>query len=91
LVGPVTTSAMGIASKVLIQTLPALERDGLVSRTAYDESPPRVEYELTPLGLSLREPLAAIRQWAAAHSAGDPGRTRSSRLGVRARVWISTR
>ena len=33
----------------------------------YDESPPRVEYELTRLGLTLREPLAAIRNWAEAH------------------------
>jgi DNA-binding HxlR family transcriptional regulator len=61
--------AMGITSKVLTQTLRALERDGLISRTAYDESPPRVEYELTPLGLTLREPLAAIRDWAEAHLA----------------------
>jgi DNA-binding HxlR family transcriptional regulator len=60
-------NAMGIAPKVLTQTLRALERDGLIRRTAYDESPPRVEYELTPLGLTLREPLAAIRDWAEAH------------------------
>ena len=59
--------AMGITSKVLTQTLRALERDGLIKRTAYDESPPRVEYELTSLGLTLREPLAAIRDWAEAH------------------------
>lgn len=59
--------AMGITSKVLTQTLRALEYDGLINRTAYDESPPRVEYQLTPLGLTLREPLAAIRDWAEAH------------------------
>ena len=59
--------AMGITSKVLTQTLRALERDGLLRRTAFDESPPRVEYELTSLGLTLREPLAAIRDWAEAH------------------------
>lgn len=58
---------MGITSKVLTQTLRTLERDGLVSRTAYDESPPRVEYELTSLGLTLREPPAAIRDWAESH------------------------
>jgi DNA-binding HxlR family transcriptional regulator len=59
--------AMGITSKVLTQTLRTLDRDGLIRRTAYDESPPRVEYELTPLGLTLREPLAAIRDWAEVH------------------------
>ena len=59
--------AMGISPKVLTQTLRALERDGLVVRSAYAEIPPRVEYELTPLGLTLREPLAAIRDWAEAH------------------------
>ena len=59
--------AMGITSKVLTQTLRTLERDGLITRIAYDESPPRVEYQLTPLGLTLREPLAAIRDWAEAH------------------------
>lgn len=56
--------AMGIAPKVLTETLRALERDGLVTRTAYAEVPPRVEYELTELGRTLREPLAAIRDWA---------------------------
>jgi DNA-binding HxlR family transcriptional regulator len=59
--------AMGITSKVLAETLRTLERDGIVSRTAYPEIPPRVEYELTRLGLTLREPLAAIREWAEAH------------------------
>ena len=59
--------AMGIAPKVLSQTLRALERDGIVTRTPYPEMPPRVEYELTPLGDTLREPLAAIRDWAEAH------------------------
>ena len=53
------------------QTLPlwyasTLERDGFIRRTAYDESPPRVEYELTSLGLTLREPLTAISDWSAA-------------------------
>jgi DNA-binding HxlR family transcriptional regulator len=61
--------AMGITGKVLTETLRTLERDGLVRRSAYDESPPRVEYELTPLGLTLREPLAAIRDWSEAHLA----------------------
>jgi len=56
--------AMGVTGKVLTQTLRALERDGLVTRTAYPVIPPRVEYALTPLGMTLREPLATIREWA---------------------------
>ena len=54
----------GVAPKVLTQTLRALERDGLVTRTVYAEVPPRVEYALTDLGRSLREPLAVVQEWA---------------------------
>lgn len=57
----------GISGKVLADTLRDLERDGILTRTAYDEMPPRVEYELTPLGLTLREPLAALGAWAQGH------------------------
>lgn len=56
--------AMAITPKVLTQTLRTLARDGLVQRTSFAEMPPRVEYALTPLGLTLRDPLAAIRDWA---------------------------
>jgi DNA-binding HxlR family transcriptional regulator len=54
----------GVAPKVLTQTLRALERDGLLTRTVYAEVPPRVEYRLTALGRSLREPLAVVQEWA---------------------------
>ena len=57
----------GISHKMLTQTLRNLERDGLVTRTLYPEVPPRVEYELTPLGETLCAPIAAIRDWAEAH------------------------
>ncbi|MDF5753215.1 helix-turn-helix domain-containing protein [Spongiactinospora sp. TRM90649] len=57
----------GVTPKVLTQTLRALERDGMVTRTVYPEIPPRVEYELTELGRSLFGPIAACRAWAAAH------------------------
>ncbi|NUR28393.1 MAG: helix-turn-helix transcriptional regulator [Catenulispora sp.] len=56
-----------VAPKVLTETLRALERDGFVTRTAYEENPPRVEYELTPLGRTLLPAIAACREWAAAN------------------------
>ncbi|MCO5973291.1 winged helix-turn-helix transcriptional regulator [Actinoallomurus soli] len=57
----------GITPKVLTQTLRAMERDGLVTRTAYDENPPRVEYELTDLGRSLLILIDAARAWSRDH------------------------
>jgi len=54
----------GISQKMLTQTLRSLERDGFVTRTAYPVVPPHVEYELTPLGRSLQDPLRALERWA---------------------------
>ena len=54
----------GVTPKVLTQTLRAMERDGLVTRQVFAEVPPRVEYELTPLGMSLQDPIQAITDWA---------------------------
>ena len=52
--GELRDAVDGISGKVLADTLRDLERDGIVERTAYDEMPPRVEYELTTLGQTLR-------------------------------------
>jgi DNA-binding HxlR family transcriptional regulator len=57
----------GISQRMLTLTLRHLERDGLLSRTAYAEIPPRVEYRLTPLGDSLRTVVTALAQWATDH------------------------
>jgi DNA-binding HxlR family transcriptional regulator len=59
----------GVSEKMLTQTLRALERDGLVLRTVYPEVPVRVEYELTPLGQTLRSPLRALTDWSLQHIA----------------------
>jgi DNA-binding HxlR family transcriptional regulator len=56
-----------ITPKVLTESLRAMQRDGFVSRTAYDEIPPRVEYELTALGHTLLEPMAACCAWTEQH------------------------
>lgn len=60
-------SIQGISQKMLSQTLHNLERDGLVKRTVYPEVPPRVEYQLTPLGETLLGPISAILQWSYDH------------------------
>lgn len=57
----------GVSQKMLTQTLRALERDGLVTRTVYPQIPPRVEYELTKAGITLQEPLKALADWATTH------------------------
>ncbi|MDI1456858.1 winged helix-turn-helix transcriptional regulator [Streptomyces sp. NPDC004596] len=50
----------GVSEKMLSQTLHALERDGLVHREAQPTNPPRVDYELTPLGHRVAERLLAL-------------------------------
>src|ERR1700722_10043768 len=76
-----------VAPKVLTETLRRLERDGVLTRTAFAEIPPRVVYELTPLGRSLEQPIRSIAEWAernieeiaAAREAYDGARLASER------------
>lgn len=58
-------SIPGISQRMLTVTLKALEADGLLTRTAFPEVPPRVEYELTHLGRSLLDAVMALAGWAA--------------------------
>ena len=59
----------GITQKVLTETLRGMESDGLVERQVLKHSVPQhVEYELTALGKTLQEPLAAICSWAVEHA-----------------------
>jgi DNA-binding HxlR family transcriptional regulator len=57
----------GISQRMLTVTLRSLERDGLVSRAMYPEVPPRVEYALTPLAMTLRGIVAQLVVWSQAH------------------------
>ncbi|WP_214105411.1 winged helix-turn-helix transcriptional regulator [Acrocarpospora catenulata] len=57
----------GISQRMLTLTLRQLRRDGLLTRTAYAEVPPRVEYALTPLGTTLLDLTLSLIDWAGAH------------------------
>lgn len=59
----------GISQRMLTLTLRNLERDGLVFRTMYPEIPPRVEYELTPLGETLLPAISGLWDWSVGHYA----------------------
>jgi DNA-binding HxlR family transcriptional regulator len=57
----------GISQRMLTLTLRGLERDGLVTRTVFPTIPPRVDYELTPLGRTLLTPILELAAWAESH------------------------
>ncbi|MFF8383258.1 winged helix-turn-helix transcriptional regulator [Streptomyces kanasensis] len=57
----------GVTEKVLASHLRELEADGVVHREEYDEVPPRVEYSLTPRGVSLNDALAPLGAWGRDH------------------------
>jgi DNA-binding HxlR family transcriptional regulator len=61
--GEVQRRVPGISQKMLTQTLRALEREGLVTRTVHAEVPPRVEYALTKDGQDARSAVAGLVAW----------------------------
>jgi DNA-binding HxlR family transcriptional regulator len=71
----------GISQRMLTLTLQQLAQDGIVSRTAYAEVPPRVEYELTPLGRSLLGVVLDLAAWAVDNHK-EIGRNRVAAAGV---------
>lgn len=54
----------GISQRMLTLTLKRLEADGIVTRTLFPSVPPRVDYELTELGMTFRGALVPLHQWA---------------------------
>ena len=89
----------GISQRMLTVTLRGLERDGLVERTVYPEVPPRVEYSLTPLGVTLRQIVRGLVAWAgdhleevdAARAAYDAQHGPPARIGVAERLAAKRR
>jgi DNA-binding HxlR family transcriptional regulator len=69
---------VGVSAQVLSRLLRELERDGLVARTVYPETPVRIEYELTALGGTMCAVVSAIREWAEANAAQIEASRRSA-------------
>lgn len=65
--GELEAAVTGISQRMLTLTLKRLVEDGLVTRTAYAEVPPRVEYEVTELGRTLVPLVMALAEWAMAN------------------------
>lgn len=59
----------GISQRMLTVTLRSLERDGILTRTVQEVMPPHVSYELTEMGITLREATAPLLEWSVGHLA----------------------
>ena len=79
----------GITHKALSDALKRLERDGLVCRKVLPTQPVGVEYTITSLGFSLREPFAALYEWARTHGP-DVGRAQAAHDRARVQEGTST-
>jgi DNA-binding HxlR family transcriptional regulator len=66
----------GITGRMLTVTLRGLERDGIITRTVHAAVPPRVDYELTPLGRTLLDTIGRLVDWANEHN-GEVERART--------------
>ena len=63
-----------ISKKVLTECLRALEQDGIITRQAFHEVPPRVEYSLSEQGKGLDNVFSAMQEWGKGYISGDPVR-----------------
>lgn len=65
--GELRRRVAGISEKMLIQNLREMEADGLIARKMFHEVPPRVEYSITPLGLTLNDAVTPLAIWGEEH------------------------
>ena len=65
--GQLMRSLDGISHKVLTENLRALEADGLIKRTVYNEKPVRVSYQMTPFGMTLAPIYHSLADWGNAY------------------------
>ncbi|MBD2505195.1 winged helix-turn-helix transcriptional regulator [Anabaena azotica] len=65
--GELQRALPGITQKMLTQQLREMEEDRIIHRQVYAQIPPKVEYSLTPLGVSLQPILYAMHEWAVKH------------------------
>src|SRR4051812_45015481 len=72
--GALRRALKGNSEKMLTQHLREFERDGIVTRVVYAETPPRVEYSLTAAGVALRPILDALHAWGVAHASKEKQR-----------------
>ncbi|MDF2119535.1 helix-turn-helix domain-containing protein [Roseiarcaceae bacterium H3SJ34-1] len=83
--GELRRAIRDVSDKMLIQQLKELEADGLVKRTDYKEIPPRVDYSLTPLGVSLAQALVPLCTW------GTENMAEVTRVFAQREAWNSMR
>ncbi len=69
-------TASSVTPKMLTQELRQMETDGLIHREVYAQVPPKVEYSLTPLGVSLRPVVEAMVVWGQQHEREMEGTAR---------------
>lgn len=68
--GELRKSLTGISQRVLTQNLRELESDGLIDRAVYAEVPPRVEYSLNAMGMSLKPVIDSMADWGTRYKTG---------------------
>lgn len=61
--GELHRALAGITQKMLTQQLRELEQDGIINRMVYAQVPPKVEYSLTEVGMTLRPILETMHEW----------------------------